>query len=172
LVEELLAAPGNAGIASAARCVPVPADDIPGITALVERERIDLTVVGPEAPLVAGVVDQFRARGLPSAWSWDGCPIVNSGPASEPGHAAPREDILIEPGHLVHIDLGVKHEGYCSDLQRMWYVRRPGEDGRGDPLAGGRPGGHDGGPPQPPGPDGGSPRAPGLRPCGLTPHYG
>jgi Xaa-Pro aminopeptidase len=82
-----------------------------------------------EAQLGDLVHAQFRARGLPSAWSWEGCPIVNSGPASEPGHAAPRDDILIEPGHLVHIDLGVKHAGYCSDLQRMWYVRRPGEDG-------------------------------------------
>jgi phosphoribosylamine--glycine ligase len=63
MVEELLAAPGNAGIASVARCVAVPADDIPGITALVERERIDLTVVGPEAPLVAGLADDLVARG-------------------------------------------------------------------------------------------------------------
>ncbi len=63
LVEELLAAPGNAGIASVARCVAVPADDIAGITALVERERIDLTVVGPEAPLVAGLADDLVARG-------------------------------------------------------------------------------------------------------------
>jgi hypothetical protein len=36
-------------------------------------------------------------------------------------------DLRVEPGHLVHIDLGVKHDGFCSDLQRMWYVRRPGE---------------------------------------------
>ena len=63
LVEELLVAPGNAGIASVARCVAVPADDIPGITALVERERIDLTVIGPEAPLVAGLADDLVARG-------------------------------------------------------------------------------------------------------------
>jgi phosphoribosylamine---glycine ligase len=63
LVEELLAAPGNAGIASVARCVAVPADDIAGITALVERERIDLTVVGPEGPLVAGLADELVARG-------------------------------------------------------------------------------------------------------------
>ena len=82
-----------------------------------------------EAQIGDFVHEQFRARGLPSAWSWDACPIVNSGPESEPGHAAPRDDILVEPGHLVHVDLGVKHEGYCSDLQRMWYVRRPGEDG-------------------------------------------
>lgn len=80
-----------------------------------------------EAEIGAFVHEQFRARGLPSAWSWDACPIVNSGPESEPGHGGPRDDIQVRPGHLVHIDLGVKYEGYCSDLQRMWYVRRPGE---------------------------------------------
>jgi phosphoribosylamine---glycine ligase len=65
LVDELLVAPGNAGIASVARCVAVPADDIPGIVALVEGERIELTVVGPEAPLVAGLADELAARGHP-----------------------------------------------------------------------------------------------------------
>jgi Xaa-Pro aminopeptidase len=70
---------------------------------------------------------ELRRRGLESAWEWDSCPIVNSGPASEPGHGKPQENIRVEPGHLVHIDLGVKQDGYCSDLQRMWYVRRPGE---------------------------------------------
>ncbi len=80
-----------------------------------------------EAALGAFVHDEFRRRGLPSAWSWQGCPIVNSGPESDPGHAAPRDDILVAPGHLVHVDLGVRREGYCSDIQRMWYVRRPGE---------------------------------------------
>ncbi|MEO8422727.1 MAG: phosphoribosylamine--glycine ligase [Actinomycetota bacterium] len=62
LVEELLVAPGNAGIGSLGRCVPVPAEDLPGIVALVEREYIDLTVVGPEAPLVAGLADELNAR--------------------------------------------------------------------------------------------------------------
>jgi Xaa-Pro aminopeptidase len=81
-----------------------------------------------EAQIAAFIHDQFRSRGLPSAWNWDACPIVNSGPASEAGHGAPRDDILVEPGHLVHIDLGLKHQGYCSDIQRMWYVRKPGED--------------------------------------------
>ncbi|MBU6334139.1 MAG: Xaa-Pro peptidase family protein [Chloroflexi bacterium] len=80
-----------------------------------------------EAALGAFVHAEFHRRGLPSAWSWQGCPIVNSGPESDPGHAAPRDDILVAPGHLVHVDLGVRREGYCSDIQRMWYVRRPGE---------------------------------------------
>jgi Xaa-Pro aminopeptidase len=72
---------------------------------------------------------QFQHRGLPSAWEWHSCPIVNSGPESEPGHTRPNPNIRVMPGHLVHIDLGVKRDGYCSDLQRMWYVRKPSEDG-------------------------------------------
>lgn len=60
----LLAAPGNPGIASLGPCHPVPATDIPALVALAEGLRVDLTVVGPEAPLAAGIVDAFRARGL------------------------------------------------------------------------------------------------------------
>jgi phosphoribosylamine--glycine ligase len=62
-VDALVAAPGNAGIEEVARCVPVEATDVDGIVALVEAESIDLTVVGPEAPLVAGLVDALEARG-------------------------------------------------------------------------------------------------------------
>lgn len=80
-----------------------------------------------EAQIAAFVHEEFRRRGLASAWAWDACPIVNSGPESEAGHGAPRDDIVVQPGHLVHIDLGVQLEGYCSDIQRMWHVRRPGE---------------------------------------------
>ncbi len=61
---ELIAAPGNPGIAELARCEPVSATDIAGLLALAGRERVDLTVVGPEAPLAAGIVDRFRERGL------------------------------------------------------------------------------------------------------------
>ncbi|MGI8619317.1 MAG: phosphoribosylamine--glycine ligase, partial [Gemmatimonadaceae bacterium] len=61
---ELIVAPGNPGIAGLARCEPVAATDISGLLTLAERERPDLTVVGPEAPLAAGIVDRFRERGL------------------------------------------------------------------------------------------------------------
>jgi phosphoribosylamine---glycine ligase len=58
---ELYAAPGNPGMASVATCVPVVAG--PSYLEIADAVRADLTVVGPEAPLVAGVVDEFRARG-------------------------------------------------------------------------------------------------------------
>ncbi|HUR92403.1 MAG TPA: phosphoribosylamine--glycine ligase [Gemmatimonadaceae bacterium] len=61
---ELIAAPGNPGIAEHARCEPVSATNVPELVALAERERADLTVVGPEAPLAAGIADAFRERGL------------------------------------------------------------------------------------------------------------
>jgi Xaa-Pro aminopeptidase len=80
------------------------------------------------------VHEEFRRRGLASAWEWESCPVVNTGPESDAGHAKPRDDLRVAPGHLVHIDLGVKQEGYCSDLQRMWYVRRPGETAPPEPV--------------------------------------
>lgn len=60
----LFAAPGNAGIGEVATRVPVAPDDVAGLVALAEREAIDLVVVGPEAPLVAGLADALRARGV------------------------------------------------------------------------------------------------------------
>ncbi|KAB8314763.1 phosphoribosylamine--glycine ligase [Tolypothrix campylonemoides VB511288] len=65
-VAEVLVAPGNAGTAREAKCrnVDVPPTDLDGLLALVRDEGVALTVVGPEGPLVAGVVDRFRAEGL------------------------------------------------------------------------------------------------------------
>jgi phosphoribosylamine--glycine ligase len=65
-IKEVLVAPGNAGTAQEpkTRNVDVAADEIAGLERLAREERVDLTIVGPEAPLVAGVVDRFRAAGL------------------------------------------------------------------------------------------------------------
>ncbi len=63
-VTRVLAAPGNPGMAASAECVPgVVADDLDAIVNLVDEQNVDLTVVGPEAPLVAGLADRLRAGG-------------------------------------------------------------------------------------------------------------
>jgi len=63
---ELLAAPGNPGIGELARCVAVSPTDIVRVVELATAEHVDLVVVGPEAPLAAGVADALRARGVPT----------------------------------------------------------------------------------------------------------
>jgi phosphoribosylamine---glycine ligase len=64
LVDALYCAPGNAGIAEEAECVAIGATDIAGLVAFCRRERIDFVVVGPEAPLVLGLVDALEAEGI------------------------------------------------------------------------------------------------------------
>lgn len=64
LCTKLFCAPGNAGIAQVADCVGVDAEDIPGQVALAQREKIDFVVIGPDAPLVAGMADAFTAAGI------------------------------------------------------------------------------------------------------------
>lgn len=61
---EIWCAPGNPGIAQVATCVPIAITDVDALAAFVEQEGIDLTIVGPEAALLAGVADEFRRRGL------------------------------------------------------------------------------------------------------------
>ena len=63
-VSKIYCAPGNAGIARQAECVPVKDTDVEGLLSLAREKEIDLTVVGPEAALVAGIVDRFREEGL------------------------------------------------------------------------------------------------------------
>lgn len=64
LVRELYAAPGNAGIAAVADCVPIGVADIIELADFAEKLKIDLTIVGPELPLTLGLVDEFQKRGL------------------------------------------------------------------------------------------------------------
>ena len=63
-VERIFCAPGNAGIASLAQCVPLKDTDIEGLKAFALGNAVDLTVVGPEAALAKGIADSFRAAGL------------------------------------------------------------------------------------------------------------
>lgn len=64
LVDKIFCASGNAGIAQQAECLDIKADDIPRLLEFARKEKIDLTVVGPEAPLSAGIVDEFAHYGL------------------------------------------------------------------------------------------------------------
>lgn len=64
-VKQLLVAPGNAGTAGIARNLNIPASEVDSLTKIAHELNIDLTIVGPEAPLAAGIVDRFRQLGLP-----------------------------------------------------------------------------------------------------------
>ncbi len=64
LVKKLYCAPGNGGIAQIAECIDFDPTDIKGLLKFAKEKKIDLTVVGPEAPLVAGIVDEFEKAGL------------------------------------------------------------------------------------------------------------
>ena len=86
------------------------------------RLRAGLT----EKQFAAIIVAEMERRGLAPAWDAEHCPAVFTGPDSAGAHAGPT-DRPIEPGHIVNVDFGVRRKGYCSDLQRTWYVLRPGE---------------------------------------------
>ncbi|MEW6508339.1 MAG: Xaa-Pro peptidase family protein [Bacteroidota bacterium] len=79
-----------------------------------------------EKQVSAFVQDIVAKSGLQLAWDKDYCPSVFTGPNTAGAHAGPTERV-IEPGHVINMDFGVKYNGYCSDLQRTWYVLRPGE---------------------------------------------
>ena len=72
------------------------------------------------------IVGEMERAGLAPAWDAEHCPAVFTGPDSAGAHAGPT-DRPIEPGHIVNVDFGVRKNGFCSDLQRTWYVLRPGE---------------------------------------------
>jgi Xaa-Pro aminopeptidase len=63
-----------------------------------------------------------------AGWGWERVnnPIVNAGPNSAIGHGIPGE-LTVQPGQILHFDMGLRLDGYCSDLQRVAYIRREGE---------------------------------------------
>ncbi len=72
------------------------------------------------------ILKEVKARGLELAWDADHCPAVFTGPEHAGAHFGPTKR-KIEAGHVLNIDFGVKVNGYCSDLQRTWYIRKKGE---------------------------------------------
>ena len=69
---------------------------------------------------------EVAKRGLDVAWEKSHCPAVFTGPETAEAHYRPTER-QVEPGHILNMDFGVKVEGYVSDLQRTFYIRREGE---------------------------------------------
>jgi Xaa-Pro aminopeptidase len=76
----------------------------------------------------------LKEKGLGSGWDWDYCPAISAGPDSPVGHGGPQAQYAVQPGTLLHIDFGVKQDSYCSDLQRIWYIRKDEHDTPPDKL--------------------------------------
>jgi phosphoribosylamine---glycine ligase len=90
-VATIMCVPGNPGMASLGVCVPLDITDIIGIADLAQQQHVDLVVVGPEAPLVAGLVDVLTARGIPA--------FGPSGAAAElEGSKAFAKDVMLAAG--------------------------------------------------------------------------
>lgn len=100
--------------------------------AVQETERILEEVVDDIRPgltaraLAQRLRDRAAERGLSCAWTPKMCPIVSTGATSPVGHVTPGEETVAR-GRLVHVDYGVRAGGYCSDLQRMWWISEHGE---------------------------------------------
>jgi Xaa-Pro aminopeptidase len=97
------------------------------ITEEIYRRTFDFIRIGmTELEVGEFMHRQMEEMGVTEAWTYESCPAVNSGPNSPIGHSGPT-DIVIEEGHLLHFDFGIKQDDYCSDIQRMVYVLRKGE---------------------------------------------
>ncbi len=80
-----------------------------------------------EKQVAAFVHELTEKRGFGLAWDKEYCPSVFSGPDTAGAHSGPT-DRVIEAGHVINMDFGIKYKDYCSDLQRTWYVLHPHED--------------------------------------------
>lgn len=77
---------------------------------------------------------QLEILNLAPAWEFENCPTVNAGPDSPVGHVEP-SDITVKPGHIVHFDFGIHQNGYCSDIQRVIYIMKNGENSIPEPVS-------------------------------------
>ncbi len=74
-----------------------------------------------------------KEKGYGLAWEEDHCPAVFTGPDASGAHSGPTNK-KVEKGHMVNIDFGIEYNGYCSDLQRTWYVLKDGETSAPEPV--------------------------------------
>jgi Xaa-Pro aminopeptidase len=79
-----------------------------------------------EEGIAAKMREEVRKRGLGFAWDPDACPAVFTGPDTAMAHYRPTGRV-VEPGHVVNMDFGVRVNGYVSDIQRSFYILREGE---------------------------------------------
>ena len=97
-------------------------------------QAFDFVKIGKtEREIAAFMHAQLEQRGLQPAWEPLHCPAVNAGPESPVGHAAPT-DLKVQAGHIVHFDFGAIEEDYCSDIQRVMYILKPGESSAPEPV--------------------------------------
>jgi Xaa-Pro aminopeptidase len=100
--------------------------------ACTETERIFQLVrkfIAPgktEKEIAAFMLNQVRERQLETAWAETTCPAVFTGPETAQAHYSPT-DRQVRPGYVLNMDFGVKVDGYCSDLQRTFYIMDKGE---------------------------------------------
>lgn len=79
------------------------------------------------------VKQKLKERNFQPAWDAETCPAVFTGPNPSSAHSGPT-DRVIEKGHVVSMDFGIKYKGYCSDLQRCWYVLKDDETQAPEPV--------------------------------------
>ena len=79
-----------------------------------------------EKDIAEYVLKITRKKGFGLAWDEETCPAVFTGPNPAGPHSGP-SDRKVEKGHLINMDFGINYKGYCSDLQRTWYVLKDGE---------------------------------------------
>ena len=71
--------------------------------------------------------DEVERLGVVPSWQRNSCPAVDAGPDKEIGHAGPKTDVFVQKGQTLHYDFGVKLQGYCSDIQRMYFFGKEEE---------------------------------------------
>jgi Xaa-Pro aminopeptidase len=92
-----------------------------------DRVRDSLTIGITAREIAARAHAEADRLGTRTAWPRRHCPTVTVGPHAPVGHVAPGDE-KVTPGCLVHMDFGIVLDGYCSDLQRLWYVAAAGSD--------------------------------------------